>query len=194
MKPVPGRNSRPSFAAPRPAGVSLQVADGFADGGVVGFGDLAADRGAAERPGQRDRLRRREGEVEAGDRFSVGRGLQAERIAAGRVAAGQHEDQLLALDLAVEAEELGAVAEPVALGLALAGVVVLGAFGDFAQVVALLAGAELADREHQRRPRRVWISGRSAFTPSLSDPEGQRPRISGRPAPGGVSTAKNIDT
>ena len=47
--------------------------------------------------------------------------------------------------LALEAEVLGAVAEPVALGLTLARVIVLGAFGDLGFVVALLAGAELPD-------------------------------------------------
>ncbi len=100
---------------------------------------------ASERPGQRDRLRGREGQVEAGDRLAAGRGLQAERLAVDRIATGQHRDELVGLDLAVEAEIPGGVAEPVALGLALAGVVVLGPFGDLVEVVAVLAGAELAD-------------------------------------------------
>jgi hypothetical protein len=51
-------------------------------------------------------------------------------------------------DLAVEAQAGGRVADPLARWLALAGVVVLGAFGDLAQVVALLSFAELADLEH----------------------------------------------
>jgi hypothetical protein len=55
---------------------------------------------------------------------------------------------LLGLDLTVEAEALGGVADPFSGRLALAGVVVLGAFGDLVEVVALLSYAELADREH----------------------------------------------
>ena len=48
----------------------------------------AGDRMAAERPGQRDRLRRREGEIEAGDRLAARRRLQAERLA-GRPGCGR---------------------------------------------------------------------------------------------------------
>jgi hypothetical protein len=43
---------------------------------------------AAERPGQGDRLRCREGEIEAGDRLAAGRGLQAERLTGGIAAGG----------------------------------------------------------------------------------------------------------
>ena len=132
-------------AAPGPAGLALQISERLGDGGGVGFLDLAGDRMAAERPGQRDRLRGREGWVEAGDRLAAGSGLQSEQLAVDRIAAGQHRDELVGLDLAVEAEMLGGVAEPVALGLALAGVVVLSAFGDLVEVVTLLAGAELPD-------------------------------------------------
>ena len=129
----------------------------------MGGGDLGADAAPAERPGQRDRLRRREGEVEAGDRAAAADRAEAERLAVDRAAAGQHRGQLLAVDLAVEAEKGGRGADPVALRLALAGVVVLGAFGDLLQVVGLLARAELADREHQQVcPRRArnpsWVS------------------------------------
>jgi hypothetical protein len=104
---------------------------------------------SAERPGQRDRLRRREGQIEAGDGLAARCRLQAEQLAVDRVAPGQHRDELVGLDLAVETQQLGPLAEPGALGLALARVVVLGAFGDLAEVVALLAYSELADRQHR---------------------------------------------
>ena len=55
---------------------------------------------------------------------------EAERLAGRRVAAGQHRGQAVGVDLAVEAEVGGGRADPVALGLTAAGVVVLGAFGD----------------------------------------------------------------
>jgi len=66
--------------AAAPAGLALQIAERLGDGGGVGFLDLAGDRMAAERPGQRDGLRGREGQVEARDRLAAGRGLQAERL------------------------------------------------------------------------------------------------------------------
>ena len=71
-----------------------------------------------------------------------------QRLAVDRVAAGQHRVELVGLDLAGEAQVLGGVAEPFPGDLALAGVVVLRAFGDLVEVVALLAFAELADGEH----------------------------------------------
>ena len=139
-----------AVAAPGPAGLALHVVERGGDGGAVGGGDLGPGALAAERPGERDRLRRREGEVEAGDRAAPGDVAEAERLAGRRVAAGQHRGQALGVDLAVEAQVDGGGAGPVALGLTAAGVVVLGAFGDPFGVVALLAGAELPDGEHQR--------------------------------------------
>ena len=88
-----------------------------------------------------------------------------------RVAAGQHRGQLVGLDLAVEAEVRGGAADPVALGLALAGVVVLGAFGDLLGVVALLADAELPDREHQRERPSGGVGSVAVF---FHAPIGQR--------------------
>jgi hypothetical protein len=63
---------------------------------------------------------------------------------------GEHRRELPGLDLAVEAGLSGGVAGPLSGGLALAGVVVLSAFGHLVEVVALLAGAELSDGEHPR--------------------------------------------
>lgn len=132
------------------AGVALHVAEGGFDRGVVGGGDLGADLRAAEGAEQGDRLRRGEGEIEAGDRF--GDVAQPERLAVGRVQAAQHADELVGSDLPVKAELGVPVAEPLTGRLTLARVVVLGAFGD---LVAGLARADLADRQHLwRRPRR----------------------------------------
>ena len=61
----------PAVAAPGPAGLALHVVECGGDRGAVGGGDLRPGALAAERPGQRDRLRRREGEVEAGDRATA---------------------------------------------------------------------------------------------------------------------------
>src|SRR5215218_4287872 len=141
-----------SGAAAGQAGGLLEVVDPGLDRFGVGFAGLGADRGSSQRPGERDRLRRREGEIEAGDRAAVDV-AQPERLARGGMAAGQHRDELVGLDLAGEPEILGPIAEPLTWGLALARVVVLGAFGDLLQVVALLAAAELSGGEHQRGPR-----------------------------------------
>ena len=65
-----------------------------------------------------------------------------------RVAAGQHRSELFGPSTSVEAQLLRSVADPEALSLALAAVVVLGAFGDVLSVVALLSAPELSDREH----------------------------------------------
>jgi hypothetical protein len=70
---VAGDELGTALAAPRPAGLALQVAERLGGGGAVGLGDLAGDRMAAERPGQRDGLGSGEGEVEAGDRLAAWR-------------------------------------------------------------------------------------------------------------------------
>ena len=121
----------------------------------MGGGDLEGGDRAAEAPEQGDRLGGREGEVEAGDRALAGDALAAEQgLAAGGVVAGEHRGELVGLDLAGEAEVARQLADPLARRLALAGVVVLGAFGDLVEVVALLAGAELPDGEHRGYVRR----------------------------------------
>jgi hypothetical protein len=150
-----------AMAAAGPAGGALHVGEGGGYGFAVGGGHLRPGAVAAERPGERHRLGGREGEIEAGDRAAPGDVAQAERLAGHRVAAGQHRGQALGVDLAVEAEVRRDGTDPVALRLTLAGVVVLGAFGDLFRVVALLAGAELPDREHQRGcpPGGVGLSG-----------------------------------
>jgi len=135
-------------AASGPAGGVLEVVETRPHRLCVGGFDLGGDGMATERPGKRDRLRRREGEIEAGDGAALDL-AESEGLAACRVRPGQHRDELVGIDLALQAEILSLVAEPVALGLPLARVVVLGAFGDLAEVVALLASSHLPDGEHQ---------------------------------------------
>jgi hypothetical protein len=127
---VAGNEHRAALPPARPAGRALHIEEGFGDGGAVGLHHLAGDRMAAERPGQRDRLRRRQGQVEAGDRLAPRRRLQPERLTVERVLSDQHRVELGGLDLAGEIEVGSSLAEPVALGLALARVVILGGFGD----------------------------------------------------------------
>src|SRR5665811_53364 len=137
--------------APRPASLPLEVAEGSIEGSVECGGHGGAGLRVAQGPKQGGRLGDREGEIEAGNRAAPADGAQAQRLAGRRVAAGQHRRQLVGLDRAVEAQVFGRVAEPLTLGLALAGVVVLSAFGDLVEVVALLSYAELANREHPPR-------------------------------------------
>ena len=135
-------------SAPRPARLTLKVVERSAQSAFGRGGDGGAGLPVAERPEQRGRLRDREGEIEAGDSASAADRTQAQRLARSRVAAGQHRGQLVGFDHPVQAELLCRVTEPLALGLALAGVVVLSAFGHLVEVVALLSYAELAYREH----------------------------------------------
>ena len=98
---------------------------------MVGGLDFKSGHGATEGPQQRDGLRGREGEIKAGNRAIAANASHREQgLAVDWVSAGQHGDELVLADLAFEAEEGGGVADPLAGRLALAGVVVLGAFGD----------------------------------------------------------------
>lgn len=134
---------RASRAAPGPARLALHVGEGGLNCLAVGGFDLDGDVGSTEAPKKRDGLRSREGEIEAGNR-AAGRDAarSQQRFAVYRVAAGEHGDELVLANLAFEAEASGGVADPLACLLALAGVVVLSAFSDFLEVVALLSFAE----------------------------------------------------
>ena len=90
------------------------------------------------------RLGRRERQIEAGD-FAV-RGA-AKPCPRQWVTVGQHGDEIVAVDLAGQAEQLGAATDPPARHLA-AEVVVLDTTGDRAEVVLLTARGEDADVQH----------------------------------------------
>jgi hypothetical protein len=93
-------------AAPRPAGLALQVGEGGVDRALVGVPHRGARPLVSERPQQRDRLRRREGEIEAGDgALAAGDAIcRDQRRAARGVAPGEHRPQGIGLDLSGEAE------------------------------------------------------------------------------------------
>ena len=145
---------RATRAAPGPARLLLEVAEGGIDRRLVRRLDLAARNRSAEAPEERDGLGSGEGQIEAGDRATTAHGTQPQRLTVRRVVGGEHRCELVGPDLAGEAQLGGGVAHPLPGDLALAGVVVLRAFGDLLQVVHLLAGPELADGKHAGYVRR----------------------------------------
>jgi hypothetical protein len=140
---------RASGSAPRPARLALHVAEGGGDRFAVGSFNFDGGDGSAQAPQQGDGLGGGESEIEAGNR-AAGRDAAHpdQRLPVYRVATGQHRFELRGLNLAGEAQVLGGVAKPFPGDLALAGVVVLSAFGDLVEVVALLSFAELSDGQH----------------------------------------------
>jgi hypothetical protein len=142
--------------------LALQIAERGADGALVRFSDPIRGLAVTDRPQHADRLRRREGDVEAG--HAVLAQVARQRLAAARIKGIEDRVELGALDLAGELELVGAGAAPAPRRLALARVVVLGAGGDRVQVIGLLAPAELADRDHLlgcglRPPKVQVVSG-----------------------------------
>ena len=133
-------------AAAHESRLALDVVEGGSDGALVAFAHDAAGSRIAQGPEQRDRLRRREGVVEAGDAAAAAKG--DERLTVGGMLGSEDSAQLRRLDLPREAELLAARAHPAPRRLALAGVVVLDPGGDRVEIVGLLAMAELAQREH----------------------------------------------
>ena len=103
------------------------------DGDVVGVADLVGDLGVAESEQQGHGFRGAEGGVEPDDlRHRVATG---ESLAGGRVLEVEDPVELVGVDLARQPEAIGAGADPLAGRLAGAGVVVLDAVGDGAEVV-----------------------------------------------------------
>lgn len=137
---------RAAHAPAGPARLALHVVEGGSYRLAVGGFDLDGGYGPAKAPQQGDGLGSREGEIEAGDR-AAGRNAAHpdQRLPIGGVAASQHRFELCGLDFAGEGQVLGGIAEPFPGDLALAGVVVLSAFGDLVEVIALLSFAELSD-------------------------------------------------
>src|SRR5690606_33706655 len=96
-----------------------------------------------------DRLWGVERAVEAGHVLGALRAEQGAAVGPGTV---ENAAQLVAGDVAGQAEALGAPAEPAARRLAGADVVLLGAAGDGVEVVVGPAGSELADAQHGTAP------------------------------------------
>ena len=128
-------------AATDEAGVGFEVALDLVAGGVEGVLDLAGVVVGAERPHERDRLRRRQREVEAGD-GGVVRG-QPEAVGMDAV---ERVGQRVAIGDAGEAVVGGEAADPSAGRGAVLGEVVLSAVDDLAFVVVEVSA--LGDREH----------------------------------------------
>ena len=144
-----------AVATPDPAGVAFEVLDGLVDGAVVTGDDRGGGGPVAEAPHQRDRLRGRQREVHAGP----GGVRLPQRLVGTGPPAGEDGAQVVGANLALEAEPVGAPAEPPAGDLADVEVVVLGAGEDLFEVVGLLAEAQAADAQHGRRPGRATARG-----------------------------------
>lgn len=144
-----------AVAAADPACVAFEVLDGLVEGSVVAGDDIGGRGLVAQAPDQRDRLGSRQGEVHprpAGVR-------RPQRLVGAGPPAGEDGAQVVGADLALEAEAVGAPAEPPARRLADVEVVVLGAGEDFFEVVGLLADAQAADAQHGRRTSRATARG-----------------------------------
>ena len=128
------------------AGVGLQVATGVVDRRPQRVDDRRRRLGVAQGPQHRDGFRGRDRHVEAG----LGRPGGQERLVGERVAQLEQGSQLVAVDVAVEAELGGQAPDPPARGLAGADVVVLGAVDDLTLVV--VGVAQLADGDHGSPP------------------------------------------
>ena len=131
--------------SPGQARLAFEPAERGVDGPVV-RGAHRADRvGITETEQHGHGLRCREREIETRDPVFAGLDQPGP---VDRAPAFEHRTQVGRVDLALEAEQHGRGAHPPARCFAVAEVVVLDTLGDRVEVVALLAGAELADTQH----------------------------------------------
>jgi hypothetical protein len=126
--------------------LALQEAERCFDRALVGVADQRDGSLIAGRPQHADRLRRREGEVEARHAVLADELLQG--LAGARISPGEHGVELVALNRPLETQLGCSRAGPPPRSLPLARVVVVGAAGDRVEVVGLLALAELSDADH----------------------------------------------
>jgi hypothetical protein len=134
-------------SAPKDRGLPLQIGQRDGHCVLVGRGDQILEARAAEGMQERDRFRRDEGQVVARDALAAG-GRAGELLAVRR-SAGQDGAQVIGRHLALEAERVGAEAQPHPRRLARPEVVVLKALGDRFQVVLGAGRGELADGEQE---------------------------------------------
>ena len=156
-QPSPGDAVDARGSAPRDRGLALDVAESVLNRPVVRGADRSAHAVIADAEQHAHALGRRERQIEA---WHSRRCLAAERHAIRRVLAGQHAMQLLTVDLAAQAEQRRAVADPLAGRLGPGEVVVVDAAGHGAgpggrpvgllEVVVGVADGDLSDREHLR--------------------------------------------
>ena len=143
-EPLPHQSRRPTRTAPRPARVGLQIAKHGADSGAMRRQRLCGYPGIARGVENRDRLGRAVGHIPARDPDRP----RPQHLAAGWVAPLKQRPQLTTRSGALQSQSLGAAAGPLPRRLASHRVVVLGAAGDLALVVVLVAGSELAQAHH----------------------------------------------
>ena len=151
----PAGSTRTAGASPDGGRRALHVAERLPHRPVVRRPDRLADVCLAEREEHAHALRRRERQVEARDADRHPRRAQLLAIV---VLAREHPPQRLAVDHALQAELAGAGAEPFATRLGAADVVLLHPVADaldhvdplarLVEVVPVLPGRELADRQH----------------------------------------------
>ena len=143
-----GQSDRAASAAPHHACLSLQVHERLADGDLVTVTYLRRELLITDPEQDAHALRGPEGQVEPGDVTGLER--TAEDLTGPGVLTGEHPQQLLILDLAVEPKPAAAGADPAAGRFPLTGVVVLPALRHLVDVVAPRIGArsELSNREH----------------------------------------------
>src|SRR3978361_435552 len=113
--------------ATRPRGVAFEVAERLSNRLIMRCKDDGGDRAITDAVDDRDRLRRRERQVIRQD------GL---RSAGARARLGEQVEELLVLDAARQPSAWCAASFPLALGFAVAGVVIVLAGGDVVDVVA----------------------------------------------------------
>jgi hypothetical protein len=136
------------------AGVGFEVALDVSTSGIQRFLDLASVTVGAERPDERDGLRRRQGEVEAGDRGLVGSQL----VAAG-VKPVEGGSKAVAVSDAGEPVSAGEAADPTARRGTVLGEVLLPAVDDLSFVVVEVSTS--GDREQRGAS---WHQGASVWT------------------------------
>jgi hypothetical protein len=133
------------------ADMFFQVAERLGGRLLVRGQHLGGDVGVAQAVQQRHALGRAEDHVEGGHAAVAVRA--AEQLAGVGVAAVEDAHERLGGGGAVLAERGGALAEPAAGGLAVAGEVLLAVVGDLAEVVVLAADRQLGDvHDHPRNP------------------------------------------
>ena len=167
-------------AALHEAGVAVQVGEPLRHSVVVGAQGGGANLRRADRVEQGDRLRRGEAHVVAEDRLvpplatrGVGEdawlGPAHEDFSGAGVPAGEYGGIVVAVDLAVQAQLCGQLADPLAGRLARLRVVVLAAFGDGFDPVARVPAPDLRHSHHTSVVQRERLLHRpNCRVPSVS--------------------------
>jgi len=139
-----------AMSPPNPASLDLHDAERGPNGPLVRGDDLGGHLRRPERPQQRYRLRRAEGEVEAGDLWR--RPTLRQLIARAGIRVTQERSEVVAVDLADQLKPGCRSPDPLPRCLTMPEVVLLGATSHRVDVVRLLPLPELADAQHAAPP------------------------------------------